>query len=122
MNCKSVLIAAALALAVSAPAEARSHHRHKHSVAWCGYYMMKKLHVTNPNGARALWWKDYGAPANGPAIGVLVIWDHGGGHGHVGIITGRDRDGWRVESGNDGNRVRDRVRRVDNAVAFRWPT
>ena len=43
------------------------------------------------------------------------------GRGHVGIITGKTARGWVVLSGNDGNAVRERVRSVSNAIAFRWP-
>jgi hypothetical protein len=37
------------------------------------------------------------------------------------IITGKTERGWIVLSGNDGGRVRERVRSVSNAIAFRWP-
>lgn len=57
-----------------------------------------------------------GMVAGGPAIGVIVVWWH-----HVGIITGRTAQGWLVKSGNDGGRVRERVRSLRGAIAFRWP-
>lgn len=85
--------------------------------------MRKVEHVADPGGNVALWWaRNYGRPAPGPAIGRIVVWNHGGGHGHVGKITGRTGDGWVVLSGNDGNRVRERVRNVANAYAFRDPS
>ena len=43
-----------------------------------------------------------------------VVWRH-----HVGVITGRSGSGWIVKSGNDGNRVRERVRSISGAIAFR---
>jgi uncharacterized protein (TIGR02594 family) len=106
------------------------HHVHRHNDAgnvwsrpaeWCGWFMRKALHVTDPSGNVALWWAHYGSPASGPGVGRIVVWSHGGGRGHVGIITGKNESGWIVKSGNDGNRVRERVRNVSNAVAFREP-
>lgn len=128
------VLAAALALALlQAPALARPshrfHHHHYHHVAtsdprphaWCGWFMRHKLHVRNRAGNRALWWAHYGTRADGPAIGVIVVWSRGHGFGHVGIITGESARGWMVLSGNDGHAVRDRPRSVARAVAFRWP-
>jgi hypothetical protein len=75
--------------------------------------------------SRALWralaWRHVGRAAHGPAIGVVVIWSRGKGRGHVGIITGKTARGWVVKSGNDGNAVRERIRSVSTAIAFRWP-
>lgn len=89
--------------------------------AWCGWWMRKHLGVANPAGNRARWWAGYGSRANGPAVGVIVVWARGRRSGHVGIITGRNERGWIVKSGNDGHAVRERVRSVANAIAFRWP-
>jgi hypothetical protein len=67
---------------------------------------------------RSLWlarnWSSAGSNAGGPDVGVVVVWRH-----HVGIITGRDGSGWIVKSGNDGNAVRERVRSITGAIAFR---
>jgi DNA-binding transcriptional LysR family regulator len=37
------------------------------------------------------------------------------------LFLGKTARGWVVKSGNDGNAVRERVRSVSNAIAFRWP-
>lgn len=67
---------------------------------------------------RSLWlarnWASQGSNAGGPGVGVVVVWRH-----HVGIITGRDGNGWIVKSGNDGRAVRERVRSIAGAIAFR---
>jgi hypothetical protein len=67
---------------------------------------------------RSLWlarnWANVGSNAGQPAVGVVVVWRH-----HVGIITGRSEAGWIVKSGNDGRAVRERVRSVERAIAFR---
>jgi hypothetical protein len=105
-------IVAALALAVlsSAPAEAR--HR---GVPWCGLYMMKVEHKSDPRLAQARAWAREGMNAGGPSEGAIVVWPH-----HVGKIVGRTNDGrWIVNSGNDGGRVRTRVRSLFGAIAFR---
>jgi hypothetical protein len=128
------VLTAALALAcMGSPALARPRHHH-HSrahhlvmranprpAAWCGWFVRHRLHVKNRAGNRALWRAYYGRRAIGPAVGVIVVWSHGHGYGHVGIITGRSAKGWIVLFGNDGHAVRDRVRSVARAVAFRWP-
>lgn len=84
--------------------------------AWCGWQMRQWMGVRNPAGNLARWWAGYGSRAHGPAVGAIVVWRH-----HVGIITGKTERGWVVLSGNDGNAVRERVRSVAGAVAFRWP-
>ena len=85
--------------------------------AWCGWYHRQQV-GSDPgreyNRARA--WAHWGRPArHGP--GVTVVWPH-----HVGMIVGQcDGKMCPVRSGNDGNRVRTRVRSVARAIAFRVP-
>jgi len=112
---------------------ARSHHRHGYRAhrfarrnavrvarsggrpsAWCGWWLGNHLGMHK----RDLWlarnWASVGSNAGGPGIGVVVVWRH-----HVGLITGHAGAGWIVKSGNDGNRVRERVRSISGAIAFR---
>ncbi len=89
--------------------------------AWCGWWLGRHLGMNDRRLWRALAWRHVGRAAHGPAIGVVVIWSRGKGRGHVGIITGKTERGWVVKSGNDGNAVRERVRSISNAIAFRWP-
>jgi hypothetical protein len=84
--------------------------------AWCGWWLGHYLGMLDRKLWLAMNWVHVGRPAQGPAIGAVVVWRH-----HVGIITGRSSRGWVVKSGNDGNAVRERVRSVDNAIAFRYP-
>lgn len=79
--------------------------------------MRQWMGVRNPAGNLARWWAGYGSRAHSPAVGAIVVWRH-----HVGIITGKTARGWVVKSGNDGNAVRERVRSVAGAIAFRWPS
>jgi hypothetical protein len=82
--------------------------------AWCGWWLGNHLGI----GDRKLWlarnWASVGQNAGQPGVGVVVVWRH-----HVGIITGRSGDGWVIKSGNDGHTVRERVRSIAGAIAFR---
>lgn len=110
---RSILAAAVLCALLSSPVHARSHHR---GLPWCGIYLSKYFGKTD----RRLWvareWATVGTPANGPAVGTIVVWPH-----HVGVITGQQDGQWVVHSGNDGGAVRTRPRSVSGAIAFRWP-
>ena len=81
---------------------------------WCGWWLGNHLGMPK----RELWvarnWASVGSNAGQPAIGVVVVWRN-----HVGVITGRTASGWIVKSGNDGNAVRERVRSISGAIAFR---
>lgn len=130
-----------LLLLVSTPALAKKHHkppfqastsRHYHHAyyrgaryryhvsriglgrprAWCGWYM-RTLKGGGPEYNLARNWAHYGH-ATGPHIGVVVVWSH-----HVGIIVGGSPGSWVIKSGNDGHAVRERVRSVSGAIAFR---
>jgi hypothetical protein len=83
-------------------------------IAWCGWWLGQYLGMPD----RKLWlsrnWADIGHNAGRPDLGVVVVWRH-----HVGIITGRSGDAWIVKSGNDAGQVRERVRSVRTAIAFR---
>jgi len=85
--------------------------------AWCGWFMQKDTGVTsrgtglNLNMARN--WARVGA-ATSAQIGAIVVWRH-----HVGRIVGGSPGAWVVRSGNDSRAVRERVRSVSNAIAFR---
>ena len=84
--------------------------------AWCGCWLAKHLGLHD----RKLWlarnWARIGSPAPGPAPGVVAVWRH-----HVGVVTGVPGPG-RIEllSGNDGNRVRKRVRPSRGVIAWRY--
>jgi len=82
--------------------------------AWCGWWLGQHLGMNKRNLWLARNWASVGSNAGGPGIGVVVVWRH-----HVGVITGRSGSGWIVKSGNDGNAVRERVRSISGAIAFR---
>jgi hypothetical protein len=77
---------------------------------WCGWYM-RQQRGGGPEFNLAANWRRYGRPGS-PQVGAVVVWDH-----HVGEITGRTANGqWIVRSGNDGGRVRERVRSIAGAT------
>lgn len=84
---------------------------------WCGWWLRQELHVADKRFNVAAQWRNYGTRADGPAIGVVIVWNH-----HVGVITDGSPGHWIVKSGNDGGRVRERERSVAGAIAFRWPS
>ena len=81
---------------------------------WCGWWLGQHLGISNRNLWLARNWASVGSNAGRPEVGVVVVWRH-----HVGIITGRDGSGWIIKSGNDGHTVRERVRSISGAIAFR---
>lgn len=108
------------------PAQARPRHHHAQIAdansndprpsRWCGWAMRQWLGVKDRAGNLARWWASFGTPAYGPAVGVIVVWNH-----HVGIITGQTESGWIIKSGNDGHAVRERERSLRGVIAYRWP-
>lgn len=84
---------------------------------WCGWFMQHETGVTSKatgrNLNRAIEWRHVGR-ATSAGIGAIVVWAN-----HVGKIIGGSPGKWIVRSGNDGRAVRERVRSVANAVAFR---
>jgi len=115
---KNVLLAAMAALLIST-AGAEAHRREPGQpkgcpARWCGCYL---AHYFGMPHRKDLWrarnWAKVGR-ATKARIGAIVVWPN-----HVGVIVGRTAKGWVVKSGNDGNRVRTRVRTVHNAIAFR---
>jgi len=113
---KNALLAALAALLIStASVEAREPGQPRGCPSrWCGCYL---AHYFGMPHRKDLWrarnWAKVGRPTRA-RIGAIVVWRN-----HVGVIVGRTAKGWIVKSGNDGNRVRARVRTVNNAIAFR---
>ena len=82
---------------------------------WCGWYMRKKLGVSNPKYNVARNWAHWGSPS-GPQVGAVVVWRN-----HVGLIVGQDSKGrWLIESGNDGGRAKTRPwNNLHKIIAYR---
>ena len=88
------------------------------SHVWCGAFMRLVMRSAGlpdlPDGNLARAWSHYGRPSS-PRPGAIVVWSH-----HVGLIAALRSDGRAIViSGNDGHRVRERVRSIASAIAFR---
>jgi hypothetical protein len=84
--------------------------------AWCGCWLARYLGMGSD---RMLWvaraWARVGAPAHGPAPGVVAVWRH-----HVGLVRAVTGPGRIVLlSGNDGHQVRERERSSRGVIAWR---
>ena len=109
------VLASLILTSTPTPVEAREPGQPKGCPSkWCGCYL---AHYFGMPGRKDLWraqnWAKIGKPTRAK-IGAIVVWRN-----HVGVIVGKKREGWVVKSGNDGNRVRIRVRPVHKAIAFR---
>lgn len=79
-------------------------------VAWCAAFVnasLAKSGIPGTNSAAALSFSKWGQPVrDGYQRGDVMVFDRGGGHGHVGLLTGNTRNGLvEMISGNQGNRV-----------------
>lgn len=95
--------------------------------AWCGVavaHWMRAADVPRPKAwYRAQAWLDWGHHLSRPVLGAVVIFDRGGGKGHVGLAVGRtNADELLVIGGNQRNRVGiDPIARA-RLLGSRWPT
>ena len=120
----TALIAAAVLCALSSNAEARPKRHHHHVAshdprprAWCGFWMRHRHGVADRAYNLARKWASYGSPASGPAPGVIGVQPH-----HVFEVVAVVGPGKVLAiSGNDGNRVRTRVRSTRHVIAWRRP-
>ncbi len=84
-----------------------------YGIPWCGCALRHWLGIADTALNLAANWAHWGRPTE-PHVGAVVVWRH-----HVGKIVGGSPGHWAVLSGNDGHRVRTRVRSVSGAIAFR---
>ena len=89
-------------------------------IAWCGCFLRNALGIADSSLNLALNWARK-FPRTSPHVGAVVVWNHGGGHGHVGRIVGGGPGHWQIQSGNDGGAVRTRVRDISRAYAVVQP-
>lgn len=123
---RPLLVVVALALVLASPACARPRHHHHHAggsarpsacagIPWCGCWLRLRLGLDDVRLNLARAWARIGAPASGPAPGVVAVWPH-----HVGLITENLGGGMiRLLSGNDGHAVRERPRSTRGIIAYR---
>jgi uncharacterized protein (TIGR02594 family) len=76
---------------------------------WCSSFanwVMKQDGKARTSSAAALSWAKYGKKLAKPAYGAIVVFDHGGGKGHVGFIVGMSGGKLQVLGGNQSNQVK----------------
>ncbi len=123
---KLTVLAVSLALACAfTSAEARPKHRSHHHVAshdprpraWCGYWMRHRHGVADRAYNLARKWAAWGSAASGPCKGCIGVQPH-----HVFEVVEVIGPGKVLAiSGNDGNRVRTRIRSTRHVIAWRRP-
>lgn len=97
--------------------------------AWCSSYVnwvMKKAGYAYTKSAAALSWQNYGLRLRHPCYGAIVVYDHGGGKGHVGFVVGysKDQEGkfyLAVLGGNQSNQVKVSLFKAGTACAYVIP-
>ena len=91
---------------------------------WCARFMNFVLQRTGHRGTGsdlAMSFAKYGRRIAGPRVGAIAVLRRKGG-GHVGIVTAVPGKGRIVLlSGNDGRRVRERIRSTAGVVAYVMP-
>jgi hypothetical protein len=144
---KRIALALLATVALATAAQAHPHHRHYtqigyeqprfgegffggqqgggrpancRGIAWCGCFLRDLFGIADTSLNLALNWARK-FPHTSPHVGAVVVWNHGGGHGHVGVIVGGGPGRWEIKSGNDGHAVRTRVRDISNAYAVVQP-
>lgn len=82
---------------------------------WCGCFMRHLLGIADKAYNLARNWAGIGQRTSAHS-GAIVVWRH-----HVGMLRSEPDARGRalVLSGNDGHRVRERVRSLQGAIAFR---
>lgn len=98
---------------------------------WCSAFanwvfdQLKKEKITPTRSAAALSWLKWGKKLLHPAYGCVVIYDHGGGRGHVGFCVGykkvKNKFYLAVLGGNQSNQVKVSFFEGGTAAGYRWP-
>jgi hypothetical protein len=86
-----------------------------YGIAWCGCWLRHRLGIADKSYNLARNWAGIGQRTSAHS-GAIVVWNH-----HVGLLQSEPDSRGRalVLSGNDGHRVRERVRSLHGAIAFR---
>lgn len=95
---------------------------------WCAAFVggvLAELGYTPQYSASARSYLKWGSELKGPRLGAVVVFWRGkqdGWSGHVGFITGRDRNGnLLVVGGNQGDRVSVASFPLSRVLGYRWP-
>lgn len=93
------------------------------STAWCAAFVDAVLHASGGAGTGKLNAKSYlnwGQPVTEPQPGDIVVFDRGGGMGHVGFFASSNPDGTiNVLGGNQSDSVKLSIFKTDNVLGYR---
>ncbi len=92
---------------------------------WCSSFanwVMKQSGQPGTGSAMASSWAKYGKAIDKPAYGSVVVFDHGGGKGHVGFVVGMAGGKLQVLGGNQSNQVKVSNFGTSEVKAYRVPT
>ena len=99
-------------------------HASKDAIAWCSSFanwVMKQVGIKGTRSAAALSWRSWGTKLSQPKYGCIVVFDHGGGHGHVTFFEKWDGSYLVCTGGNQSDSVRTSKYSTGEVVAYRWP-
>ena len=71
-------------------------------VCWC----LAQAGIENPRSAASKAFRTWGVQVQEPQVGDVVVFDHGGGKGHVGFFVGGEGTSLRILGGNQGDAVK----------------
>ena len=94
---------------------------------WCGVALAAWVRAAGLEAPRksyrALSWLAWGIPIQRPRTGAIVVFDRGGGKGHVAIVVAQDSHGRLMcVGGNQRNAVRVSPFSRNRVLGYRWPT
>lgn len=104
--------------------EATSLNATHDEVPWCSAFVnfvLKSTGTAGTNSAMALSFKTWGKPTKTPSYGDIVIFDHGGGRGHVGFYVGTNKGQVSVLGGNQNNAVNILQFQANSVAQYRTP-
>ena len=93
-------------------------------VPWCAAFAAWCVDLAgfrSPRSARALSWRGFGLTLTEPRVGSVVVFDHGGGRGHVGFLLGHYGDTCALLGGNQDDAVRVSLYKTRRVVGYQWP-
>lgn len=91
---------------------------------WCSAFanwVMWRAEVPGTNSALALSWLNWGKSLDAPIYGCIVVFNHGGGHGHVTFFE-NEKDGFLgCIGGNQQDSVKLSYYNKVELAGYRWP-
>jgi uncharacterized protein (TIGR02594 family) len=85
-------------------------------------FVLERVGLPGTASDLAKSFASYGKPMQAPKVGAIAVMNRGKSGGHVGIVSGFDKDGDPIiVSGNHSRRVAESVYARSRIVAYVWP-